>query len=322
VRRLVRAASAIALVVSVAPARAEIFVCASNSIRVFADGAAGTDAPVRAITGPTTGVSECYDVAYDAVHDEIVVAHGAASVFAGGASGDVAPLRTISGNLTGMGFAASIAVDTQSDELIVGTTGPSILVFARTANGNVPALRSFTPVAIDVPAALYVDRVRDEIVVSRYGSPGVVAYFDRTSGSPIGNRNPVPVNTPRGLYVDPANGALIVASADGVLRFDHGGALVSYLNYPPALTSPWGLAVMADTAMWVGNQSATATDPDALLLFDAGAQGSMGPISQINSGAPASTNLYGIASSRSQGCGAGHVACDSVFRANFDVAIR
>ena len=323
VRPLARACTALALglIVSVAPARADIFACASNSIRVFADGAAGDDAPVRTIAGAATGVSECYDVAYDSMHDEIVVAHGAVSTFAGGASGNVAPLRKISGDTTGLGFAASIAIDTQADEIIVGSTGPSILAFARTADGNVPSLRSFTPAFIDVPVALYVDRIRDEIVVSRYGAPGLVYYFDRTSGATVSNRYPDSANVPRGLYVDAASGALTVASADGVLTFDHGGALVRYLNYPPTLTSPWGLAVMSDTATWVGNQSAVATDPDALLLFPAGAQGSFAPSRQI-SGAPASTSLYGIASSRAQGCGAGHVACDSIFRASFDVPVR
>lgn len=320
---VVRLASAgaifvIGLLVSIVPARAEIFACASNSIRVFADNATGSDPPVRTISGATTGVNECYDVAYDSVHDEIVVAHGAVSTFAGGASGNIAPLRSIPASC----FAASIAVDTQADELIVGCTGPSILAYARTANGDVAPLRSFTPAFIDTPVALYVDRIRDEIVVSKFGAPGLVAYFDRTSGSPIADRNPVPVDTPRGLYVDAATGALTVASAGGVNRYDHAGALVSFFNYPPLLTAPWGLAELADLSIWAGNQSATATDPDALLLFPAGAQGSASLSAQIFNGAPGSTNLYGIASSRSQGCGAGHVACDSVFSANFDILIR
>ncbi|HSE13865.1 MAG TPA: hypothetical protein VLB69_14625 [Rudaea sp.] len=302
---------------------AEIFACAGNSIRVFADGASGADAPLRVIAGATSGVNECYDVAYDAVHDEIVVAHGPVSVFAGGDSGDVAPLRQIFGDMTGMGFAVSIAIDTQGDELVVGSTGPMISTFTRTANGNVAPTRSFSPSGtLDTPVALYVDRIRDEVAASRYTAPGLVYYFDRLSGAQIGSHNPVSAPAPRGLYIEAASGSLVIATSSGVETFDHSGALVTYFAYP-TLNSPWGLAVLGTGETWVGNQSSTSTDPDPLLLFPAGAAGAGATLSrQINTGAPGSSNLYGIASSRAANCGAGHVACDSVFRGSFDVVYR
>ena len=104
------------------------------------------------------------------MHDEIVVTHGSVSTFAGGADGDVAPIRDISGSNTSIGFATAVAIDVQSDELIVGSSSPNaILRFTRTANGNVFPIYGFVPADDAPPIPIYVDRIRDLILVSKCG---------------------------------------------------------------------------------------------------------------------------------------------------------
>jgi len=58
------------------PAGAELFVCAGDSVRVFADAVSGPFAPLRTISGPATGLTECYSVGVDVLHGELWVPTG------------------------------------------------------------------------------------------------------------------------------------------------------------------------------------------------------------------------------------------------------
>jgi hypothetical protein len=297
---------------------ANIVACATDSIRTFAENAAAGAAPLRVITGASTGIVECYDVAVDTVHAELFVAHGPVSVFALDANGDVAPLRQIIVSST---FAVSVAVDVQSDEIVIGGPGGQVLTYERTASGSATPKRSLDVSAyLDDAVAVFVDRPHGQIAVSSYTSP-YVYFFDRlATGQATAVGSPISVTSPRGLFIDPLENKLYVASSSGIPVYD----LATRANLGGVSSgSFWGLAVVRSTdQLWVGYQSPNTSDPDPLLVFSRGASGNVSPNVAVNAAAPALKNLNGIAATRAAGCGSGHVACDSVFRDSFDRLIQ
>ena len=86
-----------------------------------------------------------HGIAYDAVHDEVMVPvalSGAVLVFRGGASGEEPPVRIIQGQRTQLVRPHTIAVDPVNNEIIVGDpSNRSVTIFAREANGDVAPLR-------------------------------------------------------------------------------------------------------------------------------------------------------------------------------------
>ena len=179
---------------------AEIFVCAGDSIRVFADDAGAGSSPIRTIIGPTAGVSECYAIALDNWHNELWVTSGnTVRVFRATDEGDPAPLRTI----TGFGFAAAVAVDVEADEVYVGTVSGVISVYPRTANGSPPPLRTIQGnlTGLETVVALFVDQVNDELYAQNYG--GSVVVFGRLDNGNVAPVRPLATfNQPFGLVVD------------------------------------------------------------------------------------------------------------------------
>jgi len=86
-----------------------------------------------------------HGIAYDAVHDEILIPvalSGAVLVFRGGATGEDAPIRVIQGQRTQLVRPHTIAVDPINNEIIVGDpSNRSVTIFAREATGDVAPLR-------------------------------------------------------------------------------------------------------------------------------------------------------------------------------------
>jgi hypothetical protein len=100
--------------------------------------------PKRLIQGQATKLARSvHNIRYDAVHDEIVVAHPVAQAilfFRGGADGNEAPLRTIMGPKTMLWDPDYVGVDGAHNEVFV-TSGERVLVFSSLANGDVAPLR-------------------------------------------------------------------------------------------------------------------------------------------------------------------------------------
>jgi DNA-binding beta-propeller fold protein YncE len=93
----------------------EIFVANTfnNSITVYGRTANGDVAPIRTISGASTGLSSPFGIAVDTVNNEIFVANffnNSVTVYGRTANGDVAPVRTISGASTGLGRPTFLAV--------------------------------------------------------------------------------------------------------------------------------------------------------------------------------------------------------------------
>src|SRR5258708_30518335 len=102
--------------------------------------------PVRVIEGQGTHLSRTmHGIAYDAVHDEMIVpVHlaGAVLVFRGDAKGEEGPIRMIQGPHTQILRPETVTVDVPHGEIIVGEDGgEDILVFRRDAQGDAAPLR-------------------------------------------------------------------------------------------------------------------------------------------------------------------------------------
>jgi DNA-binding beta-propeller fold protein YncE len=98
------------------------------------------------ITGQGTKLGRTiHGLAYDPVHDEIVVPNALADailVFRGSANGSEPPVRVIQGPCTGLMTPHSVSLDVEHGEILVASlTGKRISVFPRDANGNVPPRR-------------------------------------------------------------------------------------------------------------------------------------------------------------------------------------
>jgi len=306
------------------PAPAELFVCAGDSVRVFADDVSGPFAPLRTISGPATGLTECYAIAVDVLHGEIFVPTGAfVRVYGWRDDGDVAPLRSLGGPATQIIFAASVAVDVENDEVLVGSTSGKILTFPRTASGDVAPLRVIQGAAttLNTPASLFVDLVHDEVFAAESSTTGVLA-FARTATGDVPPLRPWPLNpSPRGLFVDPRADEVYVALAgDTVLVRDRvtGGNNRLLSGFDTELDVAWGVSVTSDGELLVGNQEPVGTDTDEVYVYSNGPLGDVAPIRSLLTVAPANRNAFGITSSRALACGAGNVTSHCLFRDGFE----
>ncbi len=124
-----------------------------------------------------------HDMAYDPIHDEIVVPQFfafAILTFSGGADGDVGPIRTIMGPSTQLKNTHALAIDPVNEEIFVpGRHGDNrVLVFPREADGDVAPIRILE---LDyTPGRVAIDPVRDVLVVS--GGPALHIYERTASG--------------------------------------------------------------------------------------------------------------------------------------------
>ena len=131
--------------------RQEILVpnCVNHpQIAIFARTATEDSQYLRAIEGQKSLLSRTmHDIAFDEVHDEIVVTGPLTQsilTFRGGANGEEAPLRVIQGDKTliqGVGAMDKVAIDDVHGEFYITTPAQQVLVFDRMANGNVAPKR-------------------------------------------------------------------------------------------------------------------------------------------------------------------------------------
>jgi len=119
-------------------------------IAVFARLAKENTTPVRALEGQKTRISRTmHALAYDSIHDEIVVNSPLAQAvlfFRGAANGEEPPVRVIQGPHTliqGTDYDGNdkMTFDEVHGEIIIPVAGPKVLVFSRESNGDVAPLR-------------------------------------------------------------------------------------------------------------------------------------------------------------------------------------
>ena len=161
---------------------------------MFARLANGNAGPIRVIEGQKTKLSRTmHGIAYDALHDEIIVpVHlaGALLVFRGDAQGEDPPVRVIQGPHTGLLRPETVALDVKNNEILVGEdSGHDVLVFPREANGDVAPLRVIRgpKTKLDEVRGVAVDPDRNVIVVSSRSRtlPTGIFVFHRTDDGDV-----------------------------------------------------------------------------------------------------------------------------------------
>jgi len=210
--------------VSIATARNEmaITVEAARQIVIYRRDASGSDAPLRMIRGPKTGLGDPHGVFFDGSHNEIIVAnHGnqggrktapgdvtprprgapggssepvtgghfelpSITVYPGDATGDVEPMRRIQGQKTGLNWPMALDVDVEHNEIAVANNGDSsIRIFRRTAHGDEAPVRTIkgTLTGIAGPMGVAFDRKHDELWVANYGAHTALAFARTANGN-------------------------------------------------------------------------------------------------------------------------------------------
>jgi hypothetical protein len=152
--------------------------------------------PTRKLEGQRTQLGRTmHDLAYDKIHDEIVVTSPFAQAiltFRGGAEGQEPPLRVIQGPRTRIVLERGldkVAIDPVNNEILVGTSLNQILVFPREANGDVAPIRILEGPDTQVGArpTIRVDPMNNLMFVGGEGGPARMLIFDRTAS---GNTKP------------------------------------------------------------------------------------------------------------------------------------
>ena len=158
-------------------------------------------APKRVITGQGSKLGRTiHGLAYDPVHDEIVVPNALADailVFRGNANGDEPPIRVIQGSCTKLVTPHSVSLDLEQGEILVASlTGKRINVFRWDANGNAAPVRMITGpqtqlghvvgIAVDPVQNLMAVANSEDILVFNRADDGNVAPRARIAGPKTG----------------------------------------------------------------------------------------------------------------------------------------
>ena len=210
--------------ISINPQRSEMAVTveAPREIVIYRTDAKGSDAPLRTVRGPTTGLADPHGVFFDGTNNELIVANhgnnggrrpasgdaptrrrgGAAgeggeavvggrfeepsiTVYAGDAHGDVAPLRKIQGSKTGLNWPMAIDVDLRDNEIAAANNGDSsVRIYHRTSTGDVAPVRIIKGprTGIHGPMGVAFDVKNDELWVSNYGDHTALVFARAASG--------------------------------------------------------------------------------------------------------------------------------------------
>jgi hypothetical protein len=190
------------------------------AVAAFARLAEGSASPTRNIAGQNTLISRTiHDMAYDSVHDEIVVPSFYAQAiltFRGGANGDASPVRKIFGPRTQLRNPEAVEVDPIHGEIFVPFE-KRVLVFPRDADGDVAPIRILggpdSGLFAGQAGRVHVDPL-NKVLIARRGTGGGVAIFDRTAS---GNAKPLRVISGVGsmMTVYPPKAWIIAAQGGG-----------------------------------------------------------------------------------------------------------
>jgi len=186
-------------------------------IAIFARLADGGQKPVRQIHGQTTYLSRTvHAIAYDEIHDEIVVPNQFAQAiltFRGGANGEEPPLRVIQGSQTQLEAPDRLGIDPANNEILVPESG-RLLVYPRLSNGNAAPSRILETDG-GMGGAVAVDSLNNLIVTA--GS--TLKIFDRTGSGKVkplrvigGPKTRDQISGSKNIALYPARGWIIVAN--------------------------------------------------------------------------------------------------------------
>jgi hypothetical protein len=205
---------------------------AHPQIAVFARLADGGADRLRAIEGQATLLGRTmHAIAYDAIHDEIVVPQQfgqAILTYAGDAAGEAPPKRVIIGSKTQLSRPDRVAIDAVNNEILV-PEDDKVLVFPREGVGNVAPSRVLGGAEAGVMAtdAVAVDAKRNLMIVAGSYREGdsegnALMIFDRTaSGGTKPKRVITGVADNRNIAVD-SEGGWIFVTLPGTIAHPYG----------------------------------------------------------------------------------------------------
>ena len=157
---------------------------AQPRIAAFAGTANGNAPPLRTISGQATLQGRTnHQMAFDAIHDEIVVPNPFAQAilfFRGGANGEEAPVRTIVGPKTLLNYTDNVTVDAVNGEVYTAQRRTnSIFVYKREPAGDEAPVRILhgPKTRLDRPYRIGVDPTNNLVAVTT--SEGIL-IFNRT----------------------------------------------------------------------------------------------------------------------------------------------
>lgn len=258
---------------------------ASSTIDVFAPGSTGDIAPIRAISGPDTGLAGPADVKIDATGD-IYASNfndSTITVYAPGATGDAMPIRTIAGSNTGLSSNDDITLASDGT-LFVGNAGGGVDVFAPGANGNVVPVRviegastglaGVDGIGIDTSGAIYADS-QGGVDVFAPGASGDVTPIRTITGLATG------LSFPDDVVVASSGEAYVSDGANSVEVFPAGAngdvAPVRSISGPDTgLSNLDDLAVDSSGTVYVTNFSGSVT------VYPPGSTGDTAPSATIS----------------------------------------
>ena len=161
-------------------------------VAAFARLANGNAGPQRVITGQGSKLGRTiHGLAYDAVHDEIIVPNALADailVFRGSANGDEPPIRVIQGPCTKLVTPHSVSIDPEHGEILVASlTGKRINVYRWDAKGNEAPVRVITGPKTELGhlVGIAVDPVRNLMAVANSED---ILIFNRTDNGDVAPR--------------------------------------------------------------------------------------------------------------------------------------
>jgi hypothetical protein len=192
-------------------------------IAAFARLAKENTPPTRKLEGQETLLGRTmHDLAYDAIHDEIVVTSPFAQAiltFRGGAEGQEPPIRVIQGPRTQIVSERGldkVALDPVHGEIFIATSLDQILVFPREAHGDVAPIRTLggPDTQFRGRPTIRVDPVRNLLLVTGEGREGRLLMFDRTASGNTKPRAVIP--GPSGNQFELYNGLIITHRVDSI----------------------------------------------------------------------------------------------------------
>jgi DNA-binding beta-propeller fold protein YncE len=197
---------------------------AQPRIAAYSTSADGSAVANRIIEGQKTTLSRTvHAIAYDEIHDEIVVQSNmgqAVQTFRGGANGDEAPIRIIQGPKTLLRDPVSLFIDPVHNEYFVFNAGTddTMLVFDRMASGDVapkrllkgPAMIHGVGAIDPVSNLMFINGANDGIMVYDRLAEGTTPPLRTIGGGPISG-----LINPGRISVYPGTRSVVVTSSDG-----------------------------------------------------------------------------------------------------------
>lgn len=180
--------------------------------------------PKRIIEGQNTRLNRTvHAIAYDEIHDEIVVQSNigqAVLTFRGGAAGDEAPIRIIQGPKTLLRDPVSLFIDPVNSEIYVFNMGTddTMLVYDRTVQGDVAPKRVLkTPGAVGgvgavdpVSNLIFLNGRNDGVLVYNRTAEGTTPPLRTIGGGPLSG-----LMSPGRIVVHPPTRSVVVTSSAG-----------------------------------------------------------------------------------------------------------